>query len=154
LPYLPCRFTLFPQAFKQAHVTQRIHALPESIISEGNQLSISGQPFHRFTLKDSFIIIDVVGDLRFEHKEAPVDPSLPNLWFLGKRLHGIAFELDFAIPRGRSYSRDRGQPTMAPMKLEEFRDIDVRNPIAIRQHKRFLTDEFGDALDPAAGLSG
>src|SRR4051795_5125886 len=76
LPYLPRRFAGFPQAFQQALVAERVHALPEPAVTIGHQLPVARQLFHGLTFPGGLVTFDVIENAMFENEESAVDPAL------------------------------------------------------------------------------
>src|SRR5689334_13968232 len=63
-------------------VWQRIHVVPEAVMTEGVDFAVAGEVLERFMLPDCVIARDVIHDTWGEHKEAAVHPTAVALGFL------------------------------------------------------------------------
>ena len=73
LPDLPWCVAGLPQHLQKLHLTLRIHALPETIVIEGHELSLCCQASHRLLFKHSGIILQIGENFRIQHHETAVD---------------------------------------------------------------------------------
>jgi hypothetical protein len=81
-----------PQTLEQPDVAERIHALPESIMLVGGELSVGRQPLEGFRFQAGLVSFEVVKDARLEHEEASVDPAVAGLGFLREGIHQVTVE--------------------------------------------------------------
>src|SRR5262245_53136146 len=150
-PHLPRSITARPKTLQQADVAKRVHALPEALVTMGNQLSIRGQPFQRLAFPVGRVALDEFQHRGFQDKEAAVDPALARLRLLIEFHDAIAVEHEPAVASGRAHGSDRRQTLVLAMELQQLPDIDVADAVTVSQHERFAADEARQALQPAAG---
>ena len=66
---------------------QRVHALPETFVLPGLQLSFPSEPFHWLKFPLRIVAVDVAEDFRLEDEERAVDPVVGLLRLFVKAPH-------------------------------------------------------------------
>lgn len=108
----------------------------------GHQLIVLGQCFQRIFFPHQAIRIvgQVVEYLRPQYKEPPIDPSaIAHKFFTETRYALIFVEAEEAKPARRLDSRHRGDFPMGLMVCDQLFKINIGEPIAIGEHKLFVT---------------
>ena len=61
--------------FQHVFVAQRIHGLPESVVTIRRQPAILRKALERLAFPHRVVAADVFDDARFEHEKAAIDPG-------------------------------------------------------------------------------
>src|SRR5579859_3730993 len=136
---------------EKAHVSQCVHALPETLELVRHQLALLAQAFQWLAFEDGVVSLDVVDHLVLEHEEAAVDPALADGVLLRERDDGFA--LDRETPEARRWMdrRDGCESAMRPVECEQLCQVDVRYRVAVSEHECLPSDELGQPTYSAAG---
>src|SRR5262249_44357643 len=119
---------------------KRVHRLPEASMNIGNQLAVFGQMLHRLSLQDGGGIVAKIGPDGWavaDHVSA-VDQPLGGLWFLIELDHAGALELHLAETARRPNSGYGDYLALLAMEIDELRNVDVRDAVAVRQQKQVV----------------
>ena len=141
LPNLPGGLPGMPQGFEEVLVAQRVHRLPEPRVLESNQFAVPRQFLHGVLLQDGLIVGKVFEDGGLHHEETGVDPRAVPLGLLqevGDEV--ILCKFHRTEPATRLASRHGDGLAVRLMEIMEFPDVDIGDPIPIRQHERFVPD--------------
>ena len=100
-------------------------------------LLIRRQPFERRRFQHLRTVSQIIKDLPVQDHESGIDPRLvfPRL-FLKALYIAVVVDLDRTEPSRRLRRRDRRDSAMLPVKRKKRRNIHIRYPVSISQHKR------------------
>src|SRR4029077_2007485 len=93
-PCLPRRASGAPELFELPLVAERVHRLPEPVVTIGGQLTFACEALERLLLPHGVVARNVVEDGGGEDEEAAVDPAAVPSRLLLKRIHLDVVELE------------------------------------------------------------
>src|SRR5438477_4011929 len=151
-PDFPWRSATLPELIEHDLLAERVHALPEFVMSVCHQLRIGCKPLERLPLEVRFVAVDVVQHRRFEDEEGAVDPAFPKLRLFREADDLVAFEIEMTKAGRRTHGRQRRQLSVGAMEGEQLVEVNGRNAVTPGEHEGLVTELRGEALDTAARL--
>src|SRR5262245_5441958 len=95
---VPRRLAAVPQFLEKSSIAHGVHALPELVVLEGDQLPLLRGGLQWFALKPRLITRNEIQDSRLEHEEAAVDPARLGLRLLSELCDQVAIEMHVTKP--------------------------------------------------------
>ena len=119
----------------------------------GHQLAFGRQAFQRLAFENAFIAaIEIIEDAAIKDEKAGVDPAIEHGLFVELLDAAGAADVDNAVAGRRPHRGERRLFAVHAMKRDDFRDVDVGQPVAVGDHKGVgFADMFLDAFEAAAG---
>lgn len=137
---------------EELHIAKRVHALPEAVMAEGDELALLCQPFERLLLKDDFVALDVVQDLRLKDEVTSIDPPFGDLGLFGESRHSVPVQLKTSKPRWWADGSHRCQTPMGFVESHQIRDVNVSHPVTVGHHEGFGSHIPRQPLESTSGL--
>ncbi len=149
---LPGGGAAVPEVLQVDSVANRVHRVPEAGVPEGHELALRGESLQRFLFENRRVVGQVIEDAGLEDEEAAIDPRVAGLRLLGEAADHVVFgDFKAAKARGRSDRRDRCQPAVAMVKLEQLPEVKVRKAVAVRRQECLPFEMRPQAPKAAAG---
>ncbi len=105
-------------------------------------------------LLEDALVVEVVEDTGLEHEEATVHVVVGE-WLLAELLDcAILGHVHDTEARQRPDRGDGCEPPMGFMEVEQCRDVDIGEAVAIGDHEAFVADVVLDPLDATTGHGG
>src|ERR1035437_8550745 len=119
----------------------------------GHQFAIRRQALEGPAFQHAVITLtfQIFQDLSVEYKEAGVDPSIRLRFFREMRHPATGFNVHYSETRYRAYGGPGRQFAVGTVKLEEGGNVDIRQPVAIRQHESLGVQVACNSPQPASG---
>jgi hypothetical protein len=90
-----------------------------------HELAVPCQSFQGLLFPVRAVAVDVTKYSWLQYEKGAIDPAFSRLRLLGKLDNLVSFEIQMAKSRRRADGRQRGQLSVAPMKLQQLMQIDV-----------------------------
>ena len=95
--------------------------------------------------------LDVAADLGREHEVATVQPGAVSTRLLLESEHARTVQLDRAEAAGRLHGGDGGERTLLAVVVDQRRDVDVGEAVAVGEAEGLVADVAQHALETSAG---
>lgn len=151
----PRSLARIPEPVEQFIFARSIHALPETLMTEGYHLAVADSREHGFVFEYKVRrIMKICGnEIAVYDHVAAVDIAIRLGGFLLESRHAVVGNIHCA-ESAQWMNRRAGEPAaVGTMEREKFRDIDIGQPVAVGQ-KEFavgVKQIFGSAKDTASG---
>jgi hypothetical protein len=99
--------------------------LPEGIVAVGGELARRGKLCHRSALPACRVVLDVIEDTRFKHKERPVDPAVAIGRHFAETTHALGIKIEKTEARRRTQRRYGRKLAMGPVKREKSIEVNI-----------------------------
>src|SRR3712207_3393860 len=116
------------------------------------ELILRNELAHRVLLPNRVIALDKVEDTRLKDEKPAVDEMTIRSGLFSEAFDArlVGGNVERSEAAGLSDSRNSGQRGLLAMKLNECRNVDVANAVAVGQAERFVADVLANALDASA----
>src|SRR5580692_2755113 len=145
------RRTGTPQLLELVAVAQRVHRLPEALVTVGRELALRGERAHRLLLPHGAVAIEVAVDPGREHEEATVGPAAVAAGLLLELAHQLAFQLQRTKTAGWLHGGDGCLGAAPAVEIDQRGQVHVSEPVAVGEAELLPTDVWQHALEPPAG---
>ena len=115
-----------------ALIAHRIHRLPESVMLERHELSITGELLHGLSFQECSVTFKVIKYFRLHDEKTGIYPVAVTLRFFLKAVDlTLVIEFEGAKAAARLCGRYRGKLAVGLVKRDKSADVHIPHPIAV-----------------------
>ena len=151
LPHPPGSISGLPQLLEVVAVAQRVHRLPEPLVTVGGELTLPCERAHRLLLPHGVITIEVATDPWRKHEKTTIGPAAVPPRFLLELPHPLAIDIERPEPTWRLHRGHGRVGALVAVKRDESRHVHIRDAVAVGEAEVLVANIRQDTLQAPPG---